>query len=311
MTRRYCTYFDSQYLARGITMLRSLRQHDPAAAITVLALDPPCDDALHAAFGSSIDILPQSTLLATDPALAQTRPHRTPWAFYSTQKSVLVLSILRAAPAGSAVIYIDADTCFFSSPAPLWEEAAHAPIALSPHRFCEGNQHLEKYGIYNAGFLYFRATPQALQCVEDWRTDCLNWCDEQPQPDGRFMNQGYLNQWPARYPGTHIFRHPGQNLAPWNVNGHHLEIAGPNTHIDGQPLIFYHFSQVQSDADNNWYALANDFEKQFSLVVSAIYEPYARAVATENAQYMRAGSVRTVNIGEHAVRIYSHGRGGN
>jgi hypothetical protein len=26
---------------------------------------------------------------------------------------------------------------------------------------------------------------------------------------------------------------------------------------------------------------------------------------------MRAGSVRTVNIGEHAVRIYSHGRGGN
>lgn len=311
MTRRYCTYFDTHYLARGITMLRSLRHWDPAAAITVLALDSPCADALRATFGDAIDIVSQSTLLSADPALAQTRPHRTPWAFYATQKSVLLLFVLRAAPAGAAVIYIDADTCFFSSPAPLWEEAGHSPIAISPHRFCEGNQSLEEYGLYNAGFLYFRATPQAIQCVEDWRIDCLTWCDEQPQPDGRFMNQGYLNQWPARYPGIHIFRHPGQNLGPWNVNGHQLTIAGADILVEGHPLVFYHFSQVQTDGFNNWYSLANYFHRQFDLVVSAIYVPYARAVALENEQFMRSGSVRPFQISSYAVCIYSHDKGSN
>ena len=55
-----------------------------------------------------------------------------------------------------------------------------------------------------------------------WRDDCLAWCDEQPQPDGRFMNQGYLNRWPERYSAVHPIRHPGVNLAPWNVDAHTL-----------------------------------------------------------------------------------------
>lgn len=310
VTRIYCTYFDSQYLARGMTMLRSLQRWDPDALLLVLALDDRCATVVHEVFGAAVQVLRQQDLLAMDAALRDSRDAHSYWSFYAMHKPVFLLDVLGTVHAGTQVIFLDADTWFFSDPSPVLAEAGMAPIALSPHRFSPENRHLLKYGKFNAGFLYLRATEAAWRCLTDWRKDCLEWCEEEPQEDGRFMNQGYMNHWPERYRGVHVLQHPGANLAPWNVNGHHLERSGDGLLVDGQPLIFYHFSQTQTDAAGNWYSLTNYFEKQFDLVVSAIYEPYARAVAAETdlltREYgvPRRGTVRAVTIGPEAVRIY-------
>jgi hypothetical protein len=150
----------------------------------------------------------------------------------------------------------------------------------------------------------------AIDCIAFWRAECLDWCAEEATVDGRFMNQGYLNRWPTRYPGVHVFRHPGLNLAPWNVNGHRIEQTGDEVRVDGQPLIFYHFSAMHCDRDGNWYSLANYFSSQFDVVVEAIYKPYVAAVEREQKflreafGVYRGGSVRKVTIGPGAVRVY-------
>jgi len=290
-------------------MLRSLRRYEPQARIVVGALDEPCGNILLEAFGDSIDILRQCDLLETDPDLAAIRDRRKSWPFYATQKPAIILSTLLSEPPGARVVFIDADTWFYSSPEPAWNETGEAPIGLSPHRFSPDKEFLVQYGLFNAGCIYFRNDETALRCVADWRAQCLEWCEEEPTADGRFMNQGYLNFWPEQYPGVHVIRHPGLNLAPWNVNGHYIQQTAGGVFVNGQPLIFYHFSGMHCDRDGNWYSLENYFTNEFETILEAIYKPYAAMIEAEH-RYLseqfglpRGGSVRDVTIGPQAVLI--------
>jgi len=136
----------------------------------------------------------------------------------------------------------------------MFEELGSATIGLSPHRFHDGTAYLAMYGLYNAGCICWRSCATARECVADWQTDCLSWCSKEVQPDGRFMNQGYLNRWPERYPGVHVIEHPGINLAAWNVETHVLKLEHDGIRVDCQPLIFYHFSSMRRDSDGRWYS---------------------------------------------------------
>lgn len=305
----YCTYFDSAYLARGAVMLRSLRRHDPASEIVVLALDELCARVLRAEFAAGVRVIETATLHAFAPALRRIREQRSPWAYYATQKPALGLFTMESAARPEPVMCIDADTWFFSRPAPMFEEIGGASIGLSPNRFHAATQHLEVYGSYGAGCVYWRDDALGRRCLAEWLDDCLEWCAEQPQPDGRFMNQGYLNRWPARYAGVHVIQHPGSNLAPWNVDGHLLSRDGARVLVDGRPLIFYHFSGVLRDAEGAWYSFHPHLQRQFDLACEAIYRPYLSALEAESA-YMRQtygleglGTVRPVTDWAAAVRF--------
>jgi hypothetical protein len=112
------------------------------------------------------------------------------------------------------------------------------------------------------------------------------------------MNQGYLNQWPERYPGVHVMRHPGANLAPWNVDGHLLTNDGGSILVDGWPLLFYHFHGLCRDTEGQWYSYFPHLGRQFDLARERIYLPYLEAVDIESRRLLETygidgvGSVR-------------------
>ena len=177
-TRTYCTYFDSCFLAQGLVMLRSLRQHDPSAGIHVLALDALCARVLGDVFGGTVARITLDTLQAGHPELPALRATRSLWAFYATHKPVLARFLLEKGAPGAPVLFVDADPCFFGDPSPIFTELSAATIGLSRHRFHAGTKHLFSYGIYNAGCIYWRACASARQCVADWEADCVSWCGE-------------------------------------------------------------------------------------------------------------------------------------
>jgi hypothetical protein len=304
----YCTYFDSHYLARGMVMLRSLLRWDPTAALYVLALDDLCARVLARTFRARVAVVDAGTLYAREPALAARRGGRSTWAFYATHKPVLVRYLLGQTPQ-PALTFIDADTWFFADPAPMFAEIAAASIALTPHRFDPASLHLAIYGTYNAGCITWANDATALACVSDWRAQCLAWCEEATLPDGRFMNQGYLDAWPQRYGGVHVVRHPGVNLAPWNVDGHSLACSGRGIDVDGAPLVFYHFSGLVRDARGRWFSIYPHPVRQRALAHDALYAPYIAAVEAEAARLMMRyaitgiGSVRDLALGPHAVAL--------
>jgi tetratricopeptide (TPR) repeat protein len=279
--RIYCTQFDSQYLARGIAMLRSLRRFDALAAIQVLALDPQCAHVLGEIFGSALNLITPETLRERCPALQSLQSQRSPWALYATQKPVSVLYALENAAPASIVAFVDADTWFFSDPAPMIAELGGASIGLSPHRYSEELRQAAVYGEFNAGCILWRADAEGLRCAADWARDCLDRCDERPDAEGRFMNQGYLSCWPERYSGVHILRHPGVNLAPWNVDNYSLAPDGAGVAVDGKPLIFFHFSGLVPDAGGVWRSFHAHRHRQLQFLRESIYGPYLAAVEAE------------------------------
>jgi hypothetical protein len=305
----FCTSFDSAYLARGLVMLRSLWRHAPDARVLVLALDERCERVLADEFAGRLEVVTPALLTAAHPALSRARDGRSRWALYATLKPAAVLFALDSTPQPRSVLFIDADTWFFHSPAPIFEEIGAASIALSPHRFHAATRHLEIFGLYNAGCIHWRNDDTARRAVVAWRDACLDCCSEAPQSDGRFMNQGYLNLWPARYPGVHTIRHPGCNLAPWNIDGHRLAHDATLT-VDGFPLIFFHFHGLARERDGRWCSHFPHLSHQPELGRRAIYLPYITAVETERTRLVKtygidgASSVRPPSAWPPCLRFH-------
>jgi hypothetical protein len=281
----YATYFDQRYLARALVMLRSLRRHDPNAPIFAL-----CFDRISAEMVASLDepgivAITHAAMLDTEPRLAACS-ERSRWEFYATHKAILPLHLLEHYPGIDAIAHIDADTCFYSSPADLFAELGHASIGLSPHRFSPAFEPAIIHGQFNAGFVYWRRDATGLRCLREFRDQCLAWCFNRVEPDGRYMNQGYLTAWPQRYDNVQVLRHPGANLAYWNIAGHQLTVGNP-PQVDGQPLVFYHFSNIHRDAAGQWRTPYFDFGAGQAVAVQEIYFPYL-ALVDEMARWLQS-----------------------
>ena len=92
----YCLYLDTPFLARGIVTLRSLRRHDPAAALVALALDELSARILRDRFRGELQVIETPALHAADPALAGVRGQRSQWAYYMTLTPPLARFALEA-----------------------------------------------------------------------------------------------------------------------------------------------------------------------------------------------------------------------
>jgi len=293
--RTYVTYFDSAYAARGIVMLYSLLRCDPAARIFVLALDAMVQRITRDLMPSAVTVITPDELYRDDPEVA-TKRDRSPWEFYATQKPALARFALETG--AKSVISIDADTQFFSRTEPMFSEIGGASVAITPHRFHPATARLAIYGPFNAGCVYWRNDAVGRRCVADWRADCLDWCYETVKPDGRYMNQGYLTQWPARYPNLRIIAHPGVNLAPWNLDGHSLGVDRDQVLVDGVSLIFFHFSGLFRDDTGRWYTYSL-IDQNFDVALRSIYQPYLSALEEAETLLMREYGLSGIGSQRH------------
>lgn len=238
--RQFCTYFDANYLTRGLALHRSLAVHAGEFELVVLCMDEAVESALRQENLPQVRLLSVAELVAKYPALAAARADRTKLEFYFTCTSWLMRHLLPQIPAGELLTYLDADLYFFSSLQPVYDEIGAASVAITPHRFPASLAHLERYGKYNVGWvsLCHDATGQA--CAADWADKCAAWCRNQLEGD-RYADQKYLDAWAAQFPGTVSLAHRGVNVAPWNVKDCTFAAGPSGVRVDGEPVVFYHF----------------------------------------------------------------------
>jgi hypothetical protein len=175
-----------------------------------------------------------------DEELLKAKRNRSRIEYYFTCTPSLLLFILNHWPEVDLITYLDADLFFFADPAPIYAEIADHPIAIIGHRFPPNLRYLERAGIYNVGWLSFRRDERAFTCLRWWRERCLEWCYDQVK-DGRYADQKYLDDWPARFQGVIVLQHKGANLAPWNLANYKIHADATHVWVDEQPLIFFHF----------------------------------------------------------------------
>jgi hypothetical protein len=277
--RFFCTYFDRNYLARGLALYRSLREHCPGFRLWVLCMDDESFTALTLLRLPEVEPIALHDFERGDAALLAAKGNRSRLEYYFTCTPSLPLYVLKHCPAVDVITYLDADLYFFSTPEPLFEEWGGGSVAIIGHRFPPRLRHMEGKGIYNVGWLSFRRDENALDCLTWWRKQCLAWCYDREE-EGRFADQKYLDDWPSRFRKVVVIQHPGANLAPWNLGNYRLRVTDRGAVlVDDQPLIFFHFHGLREifrwlyDPAWAWYGVVSS-----PVLRTHIYNRYLRAL---------------------------------
>jgi len=161
-----------------------------------------------------------------------------------------------------AVFYFDPDIALFSSLDGMIKELSQNNILLSPHltdpetskRGIEDNElSALKHGVYNLGYVGVRNTVEGKRFADWWGARCKEYCREDI-PAGIFTDQRWVDLAPAFFEGVKSTRHPGYNVAPWNMTNRHIKkgIGGKYEFtVNDEPLVFYHFTGFDSGAHHN------------------------------------------------------------
>ena len=236
----FCTLFDGNYLPRGLVTHRSLRAVLPDARLRVLCMDAEAKRLLDVLGEPGLEAIAIEELEVQDPNLAAVKADRSRAEYCWTTTPALCRYLFDREPELRELTYIDADLLFVSSPEPIFEELGDDSVLIVPHRYApQWAKQEETHGIYNVEWLTFRRDDRGIAVLDWWRERCIEWCYARAE-DGKFGDQKYLDDWPARFEGVHVLRHPGGGLAPWNVPRHHLENQDGAITVDGYSLVFFH-----------------------------------------------------------------------
>ena len=276
--RTFCTYFDVNYLSRGLALYSSLREHAGPFRLHVLCMDKATFESLTALGIPGITPIALEDLERKQPALLAAKTNRSRIEYYFTCTAALPLYVMDEWNDADIVTYLDADLFFFDNPSALFDELGTGSVGIIAHRFPERLKDREQYGIYNVGWVSFRRDNAGIECLTWWRDRCVEWCYDRVE-DGRFADQKYLDQWPSRFGNVVVLQHPGANLAPWNIDNHAIAAKHGHVTVDSKPLVFFHFHGLKQIGRWAYEPGWKEYGVQPSAVLrTKVYLPYIRTL---------------------------------
>lgn len=275
MRRYFCTYFDRNYLTRGLALYESLRRYCPDFELWVLCFDQVTWQILADLQLPDIKLIRLEEFEAKNPDFLAVKAGRNPLEYYFTCTPVLPSYIFNVSPKVEMITYLDADMWFFRNPEGIFQEIGEHSIAIVEHHFSPVVKELEvKAGKYNVSWVTFRRDEQGLACLALWRQQCLEWCYDRVEGD-RNGDQKYLDAWPAKFSHLKVIEQIGAGVAPWNVGQYKISEKADGVYINGQPLIFYHYHSL--NRVNRWVydpKLTHFKSKPSDKIKRLLYMPY-------------------------------------
>jgi glycosyltransferase involved in cell wall biosynthesis len=180
------------------------------------------------------------------------------------------------------VIYLDPDIFVYRRFNEVLQEldrgatSVLTPHALDPNLLSDAPNDLTfmRAGIYNLGFLALANTDETATLLEWWEKRLRHQCVANRVGDGIFVDQKFMDLWPAYCSGTHILRDPAYNVAYWNLDSRTISETGGRYRVNGSPLAFFHFSGI--DADNR--SILSKHQKRWkptsTTVLKTLFEDY-------------------------------------
>jgi hypothetical protein len=242
---QFCTYFDKNYLHRGLALYFSIKKQLSDFKLWVLCMD---DATLKSLTGLGLDNIRPIALdefESKNSSLLRVKNTRSLVEYYWTCTPFLPRFILHEEPTIKTITYLDADMFFFGPPEVIEEELSTGSILIVPHDYSEEYQSETHSGKYNVGILTFQSDENALACLDWWADRCAEWCYARHE-EGKFGDQRYLDNWPIIFKGVKIADKAALGLAPWNI-GKYGAFVGPDgtLYTNGGKIICYHFHAVK------------------------------------------------------------------
>ena len=254
MKKYFCTLFDSNYLIKGLTMIKSLSEFCEDFDIYVLCMDNQTKCLLEKINIRQVKCITLNEV--ENKALLHAKTTRSKTEYCWTMASNFTWYVMERFKEIKLITYLDADLLFFSDVEKIFEEINDASIAIIEHRFSPPFKSLEVNGRFCVEWNSFRRDEEGIKCLDKWRKQCLDWCYYKLE-DGKMGDQKFLDKWPDEYNSCHIIKATGAGIAPWNYSQYEIKNEHPNIKINGDKLIFYHFHQFQILNNNKFFRLGN------------------------------------------------------
>jgi hypothetical protein len=286
------TIVSRNYAAQAATLMQTLAAQEPKARRIVVATDGP---------------IPALAGLAE---VVDAREFGAPFAAMSVYYEALelntavkpyVFQTLLAAPGATSVTYLDPDIFVFRPLDRVRQGLAEAQLALTPHltrpllgEASPNDLAILRSGSFNLGFCAARAEPKVIDLMSWWADRCEFDCRVDLQ-NGLFTDQRWMDLSPGFVDSLAVLRHPGLNLAYWNLEGRKLARGKNGWTVDGEPLDFFHFSGFDPQRPKT-------LSKHQNRVKVAAGSPLAELLADYAAALLRNGH-------DEAAKIpYAHNR---
>ncbi|MCC7006912.1 MAG: hypothetical protein IT497_09760 [Ottowia sp.] len=197
----------------------------------------------------------------------------------------------------SSVHYIDSDIRFFSNADALEASLTEYDALLTPHYLQPfPNDHLKpsvltllRSGVFNAGYIGVNNTPTALYFLDWWAESVIRSGKNEPR-NGTCGDQRWLDLVPVLFPKCAIFRHPGANVAYWNLHERPLLLNKENIYETGEyPLLFFHFSGFDINTPSQLTRYQNRMHNTDTTLAKLLAE-YAQELRQARIQYPYATS---------------------
>ena len=278
-TYNFCTLFDSNYLSRALVLYHSLEKTQEDFKLYAV-----CFDDLAYQILEKLELPNLIAISLNDfesPQLLAVKEQRTVAEYCWTCTSHLIRYVLDTYQLPE-VTYLDADLCFFDSPALLFAEfeESGASVLITEHRYTPRYDKSADSGIYCVQFMTFKADKRGIAVLQWWQDRCLEWCFDRFE-EGKFGDQKYLDDWPQRFEGIHVLQHLGGGVAPWNVQQYTLKKKHKGILVDEWPLVFFHFHGYKQYLDGT-HNLSN--YRLGQSVVDLLYRTYVKSLAKAHSE---------------------------
>ncbi|WP_226682717.1 hypothetical protein [Sutcliffiella horikoshii] len=193
--------------------------------------------------------------------------------------------LINSFPNHSKFIYLDPDMKIFSALDEVNELLDTHHMILTPHLLTpcpldlidQFEIHHLTYGTYNLGFFAFTRSDESKRYI-NWITKRLDkYCFEDLER-GLFVDQKWVDAAPCFF-DIYILKHPGYNVAFWNLYERKIEKSGGQLIVNKLPLRCFHFSHTKRLA-STINSLGNN-----KIILSRIFNEYINDLV-ENGQYV-------------------------
>lgn len=192
---------------------------------------------------------------------------------------------------GEKVVYLDPDIYVASAMTELSDALdAGADCVLTPH-ISEPSEFADmddfkflSYGIYNLGFCALRDTAEVRRIVAWWARRLERHCIID-LPNGLFVDQKWADYLPAFIEKTTILRHPGYNVAYWNLSQRRISKSEMGWEVNKLPLRFFHFSGNRIEDEDVFTRHNRQFNIHNTSGLREILEEYRQLVFRSGHDY--------------------------
>jgi hypothetical protein len=192
------------------------------------------------------------------------------------------------------LIYFDPDILLCAPADPVYDELSAHAIVITPH--CTSPNKDVPYdelllllnGVFNLGFVAVSNTPEARTFLTWWEERCLS-LGYSERWSGLFVDQKWINFVPCYFESVKILKHPGCNMAYWNL--HERVLSGPRESliVNGSvPLIFYHFSGISIDGGSRISKHTEQFDLTSRPDLAPLFADYRERLASNGIREFRA-----------------------